>query len=203
MRDIFITLAILVCIVAGVLVGWMGLFPQGLFTYLDSMTWWILDGLLLLVGIDLGLNKIWKKLKGDGWRMAVLPVAVIIGTFLGAMVACAILSFPLIQGLSITAGFGWYTLDSLLLGQLKGPEWAALGFLANVFREMIAFLIIPIFHKWNKTVCGIASGGATTMDTTLVLIDRVGGAEYAALAFIQGLVCSLLVPIIIPFLCKL
>ena len=92
MKDIFITIAILICILAGVFVGWLGLFPQGLFTHLDSMTWWILDGLLLLVGIDLGLNKIWKKLSDAGWRMVILPIGVVIGTFVGAVAGCLILS---------------------------------------------------------------------------------------------------------------
>ena len=102
MKDIVITLIILLCIVAGVLIGWVGLFPQGLLRHLDSLTWWILDGLLLLVGIDLGLNQIWKKLKGDGWKMIILPIAVVIGTFCGALVACVILSYPMGLGFSIS-----------------------------------------------------------------------------------------------------
>lgn len=202
MKDILLTIIILFFILLGVLFGWMGWIPAILINQLDLMTWWILYVLLFLVGIDLGLNKIWIKLKYASWKMLILPLAVIIGTLTGGLIACLILSYPIGAGLSISSGLGWYTLTSLLLDKLDGPKLAALGFLTNVFREMLTFLLIPIFHRIDKTIAGIAAGGATTMDTTLILIDRVAGPEYAVLAFLQGIICSLLVPILVPFFIK-
>ena len=199
MKDIIITLAILGCIVAGVIVGWMGILPVVFIAKADKMAWFLLQLMIFLVGIDLGLNHVFRRIKEVGWRMILLPVSVIIGSLLAGVLASVLLVYPLMRSIALTSSMGWYTLSAILFDRMLGPEMGALAFLSNVFREMLTFLLFPIFHRFKMSVPGIAMGGGTTMDTTLVLINRIAGPEFAVLAFFQGLICTMVIPFLITF----
>jgi uncharacterized membrane protein YbjE (DUF340 family) len=200
MKDILITLGILICIISGIFLGATGLVSVEVISRVDSLAWWLLELLIFLVGIDLGINHIWKRLKTVGYQMLALPMAVVIGSFIGGIMATLLLGFPFMKGMCLTGGLGWYSLTSVLMDKWMGPEMGALAFLSNVIREMLTMLCFPLLHRMRLTVPGIAMGGATTMDSTLILINRVGGAEYAFIAFFQGLIITLIVPFLVPFL---
>ncbi len=200
MRDVIITLCIFACIVGGIILGATGLVPSTTISQLDSYAWYLLELLIFLVGIDLGINHIWKRLKAVGWNMLLLPVAVILGSFMGGIIATVLLQFPFMKGMCLTGGLGWYSLTSILMDKWMGPEMGALAFISNVIREMLTMLCFPLLHRMGLSIPGMAMGGATTMDSTLVLINRVSGPEYAFLAFFQGLIITLIVPFLVPIL---
>jgi uncharacterized membrane protein YbjE (DUF340 family) len=200
MKEIIITIIIFVCIVSGIFIGYSGIISSDFISQIDSLAWWLLELMIFLVGIDLGLNHIGKKVKETGWRLVILPIAVIIASLLAGVAAALVLMMPIMRGVALSGGLGWYTLTAILFNQWKGPEMGAMAFLTNVFREMLTMLLFPILHRMKLTVSGIAMGGATTMDTSLVLINRVAGPHYAALAFVQGFVCTLIVPFMVTFL---
>ncbi len=75
-----------------------------------------------------------------------------------------------------------------------------LAFLANVFRELISFITIPWLVRYARGTAAIAIGGATTMDTTLPILARSLSPNMAIAAFINGVIVSLLVPIVIPII---
>lgn len=200
MRDVIITLCIFACIVGGIVLGATGLVPSNTISQLDSYAWYLLELLIFLVGIDLGINHIWKRLKAVGWNMLLLPVAVILGSFMGGIIATVLLQFPFMKGMCLTGGLGWYSLTSILMDKWMGPEMGALAFISNVIREMLTMLCFPLLHRMGLSIPGMAMGGATTMDSTLVLINRVSGPEYAFLAFFQGLIITLIVPFLVPIL---
>ena len=199
MKELQITGLILLCILVGIIVGYFRFLPQFILTQLDNLSWWLLAFLLFLVGIDLGMNAIWKILQRIGFRILLLPVGVAVGSLAGAWFAAFLLKLPVNQTMSVGSAFGWYTLSAVILAKLHSPQLGALAFFANVLRELLAFVLIPIFVRYRRQITGIAMGGATPMDTTLVLIDRVAGAEYAAIAFVQGFILSILVPFLVPF----
>jgi len=58
---------------------------------------------------------------------------------------------------------------------LGGMKLGAIAFLANLFREIVTFFVLPVVAKYFGGVTSIAPGGATTMDVTLPLIQRVSG----------------------------
>jgi uncharacterized membrane protein YbjE (DUF340 family) len=203
MKELQITGLILFCMASGIIVGYFRFLPQLVLNRLDDLSWWMLAFLLLLVGIDMGMTAIWKKIAQIGWHILILPLGIICGTMLGAVIAGLILRMQFNEVTSVAGAFGWYTLSAIVLDKLHSPQLGALAFFANVLRELITFIFFPIFVRFHRPISGIAIGGATTMDTTLVLIDRVAGAEYAAIAFVQGLVLSILVPFLVPFLISL
>ncbi|MDP3058369.1 MAG: lysine exporter LysO family protein, partial [bacterium] len=149
-------------------------------------------------GIEIGMsNSISKSLRLLKTRALLLPFTSALGTLVGAAIAAKLLGMNVFGGLSIGAGFGWYSLSSIMLSKLAGAELAALAFLTNVFRELLAIPIIPLLAKFNLGVAIIVPGGATTMDTTLPLISRVSNEETTLLAFYHGAALSLMVPFLV------
>lgn len=156
------------------------------------------------VGIDIGRNRdTLKRLKQLGWRILVVPLAVAGGSLVGASLATVLLAMPLKEALAVGAGFGWYSLSGILIAQLYDVQLGATAFLANVFRELMAFMLIPVLVGYVGKLAAIAPGGATTMDSTLPLITKVTDAQTGLIAFMSGLVLTAIVPFLVPFILSL
>jgi uncharacterized membrane protein YbjE (DUF340 family) len=68
-----------------------------------------------------------------------------------------------------------------------------LGFVVNFLRELLTIVTIPLAVKIDRDA-PIASGGATTMDTTLPIIVRYCGSETLIVAFSSGFVLTIIAP---------
>jgi uncharacterized membrane protein YbjE (DUF340 family) len=167
-------------------------FPNVLVTdYLLSASLYIL---LFVMGLTFAIDKeAVAKLKGKGLKILIVPVLVIIGSLLGGLVAGLIFQLDLFGSMAVTAGYGWYTLTGPLLTQMLGTTWGALGFAANFLRELLTIVTITLLVRLDK-YAPIASGGATTMDTTLPVIVRYCGSEALITAFSSGFVLSMIAP---------
>lgn len=84
-----------------------------------------------------------------------------------AVLAGLLLAMPLKEAVAVGAGFGWYSLSGVLIAATHSVELGATAFLANVARELMAFLLIPLLVSRVGKLAAIAPGGATTMDSTL------------------------------------
>lgn len=155
--------------------------------------------LLFLIGFDIGNNRESLKtlIKADRYAL-IIPVGTIIGTIAGGYVVSLITNLSANEGMAIASGFGWHSLSAILLADMKGSDIGAIAFLSNVFRECIALVTIPFMVKFIGSYAPIASGGATTMDVTLPVIEKYCGKRAAIIGFINGVTLSTLVPIIIP-----
>jgi uncharacterized membrane protein YbjE (DUF340 family) len=167
-------------------------FPNVLVTdYLLSAALYIL---LFVMGLTFAIDKeAVAKLKATGLKLLIVPVLVILGSILGGLVAGLIFQLDLFGSMAVTAGYGWYTLTGPLLTQMLGTTWGALGFAANFLRELLTIVTITLLVKLDK-YAPIASGGATTMDTTLPVIVRYCGSETLITAFSSGFVLSMIAP---------
>lgn len=191
---------ILGTIIIGTLLGYW-VIPHSLVEQLDQITSIALGVLILGVGIELGQNKeIWLKLKKLGWRILLIPLSIAVGTICGTTIAGWLIKIPFNESSAIGAGFGWYSLSAILIDRMYNAETGILAFLANVFREVLAILTIPLLAAKVSKVSSVAPGGATTMDTTLPLITKAAGAETGLIAFISGVILTTLVPILVPLL---
>lgn len=178
--------------------------PTSLIGQLDQITTVALGVLILGVGIELGQNKeIWFKLKQLGWRVLLVPLGVAVGTLLGTTLAGWLLQMPFNESSAIGAGFGWYSLSAILIDQMYNAQTGTIAFLANVFREILAILLIPIIAAKIGKVTSVAPGGATAMDTTLPFVTKAAGPEAGLIAFISGAILTGLVPILVPLLINL
>jgi uncharacterized membrane protein YbjE (DUF340 family) len=153
-----------------------------------------LIALLFVFGFSFGLDKdAVDKMKRIGPKILAFPLFVALGSLLAGLVGGLILRINVTGAMAISAGFGWYTLSGPLIGQLFGTELGTLSFVANFFRELLTITAIPLIVKLDK-YAPVASGGATTMDTTLPVIIRYCGGDMLITAFSNGLVLTLIAP---------
>lgn len=190
------SLIVVAFFVLGVLAGRSGGLPEWM---LSSGTSFVaLCALLLCVGISIGLNPDMKsEIKSLNPRLALLPIATILGSWMGAMAAfflmnndvCSLLHHrQLTDCLAVDSGFAYYSLSSIFITEYRGAELGTIALLANIIREMITLLLTPLLAKWFGPLAPISSGGATTMDTTLPIITQTVGQRYVALSIYHGFV---------------
>ncbi|WBW97741.1 lysine exporter LysO family protein [Oceanirhabdus sp. W0125-5] len=193
------TLSIILSVIFGIIAGYF-FFPESVVPYMDTVTTIALNLLIFFVGIDLGLNKhIFKDLKKHGVLLILIPLSIILGSLAGGLITGLIFDMPSNISLSISSGFGWYSLSGVILTKLHSAEIGTIAFLTNVFRELITVMTIPFIAKYLNDYSTIAPAGATSMDTTLPIISRYTKPEIVVIAFFNGAVLSTLVPILVPF----
>ena len=128
----------------------------------------------------------------------------IVGTFLGVGLISFILpELVLKESLAVGAGFGYYSLSSIIISQISGERLGAIALLSNVLREVITLITTPLLAKHFGKLAPIAAGGATSMDTTLPLIAKFVGKEYATISIFSGMVLTILVPFLVTLFAKL
>ena len=194
---------VLLSLLAGGLAGYLFL-PPGMVGILDQVSMLALYLLVFLVGVEIGTNrKVLKNLKILGKNIIRVSGAALLGTLVGGIAAGLIFGMPGNISLAIASGFGWYSLSGVLLKELAGTEVGTIAFIANVFRELFAFLLIPWLAVRLNYQTAIAPAGATSMDTTLPLITQSTDEETAVVAFGNGFILSSLVPVLVPLMYSL
>lgn len=192
-------LVILLSLVAGIAAGYWQLIPAAVQANFDTFITWALALLVWGIGLEIGSNRdVWQQVRNLGYRVLLLPLVVAVGSIAGAVLVGFFLGMPPADSAAIGAGFGWYSLSGVLLAKLRSVELGTLAFLANVSRETLAIILLPVVARYFGRYAAIAPGGATTMDVTLPLIVKCTGPDMALVAFFHGLVLSALVPILIP-----
>ncbi len=155
--------------------------------------------LLFLIGLSVGADKRFRQML-TMVRPAILlvPLSVIIGTCLAALgISFLLRDLTVRELLAIGSGFGYYSLSSVIITQIRGPSLGVIALLANITREIVTLLLAPILARYLGKLAPIAAGGATAMDTTLPVITRFSGKEYTVVAVFSGLVLTLLVPLLV------
>ena len=191
------SVAILVVLVLGIGAGFV--LPENISGFIDSASSYMLLILLFSVGIDMGLNKeVFTRIRELGFKILLIPAGVIIGSLFGGFLTSFLANVSVREGLAISAGLGWYSLSGILITEADNPVAGTIAFLSNVFREMLTFIVVPFIASHMNYYCAIAPAGATAMDTTLGIISRNTNATVAVLSFVSGVICTLLVPVLVP-----
>ena len=194
------SLIIFTFFVTGVLAGISGKLPQG-FDW-DQIGTFALFLLMFLAGVGIGSDRnSWKVLTMHNYKILWVPVIIITGTMLGSALAALILpSLTLRESLAVGAGFGYYSLSSIVITQIHSHSLGVVALLSNIFREVATLLATPFLVRYFGKLAGIASGGATAMDTTLPVISKYSGKEYAIISVFSGIVLTILVPFLVTFI---
>lgn len=154
--------------------------------------------LLFFVGIDLGSNKdVFKNLKKLGFKILIVPLGTILGSLAGGLICGLIFDMNIFGALAISSGMSWYTLSAIIITPISA-ELGTIAFLTNVFREVLAFLLIPFIGKNIGYLETIAAGAAISMDTGLPLITKNTNPEVSVISFISGVIISLSVTVLVP-----
>ena len=118
------------------------------FTHLvthSSFSYYALCALMFCVGISIGCDaEILRSFKRVNPRLMLLPVMTIVGTLAGTTAASALLADrQLTDCLAIGSGFGYYSLSSIFITEMRGPELGTIALLANIMREILTLLLAP------------------------------------------------------------
>lgn len=193
-------LLMILSVIVGTLLAQNSLLPSYLFQYSSDITDYALYLLLFIVGFDIGRDTdALKKLFTADRHAFLIPIGTIIGTLAGGYAASIILQLKTNHALAIASGFGWYSLSAVIISKSAGSDLGSIAFLANVFRETMSILLIPFIAKYLGPFVSIAPAGATSMDTTLPIIQNYAGDKAAVVAFLHGFILSALVPIFVTF----
>lgn len=194
MKDsIIITLVFIV----GLLAAYFNILPESLLD--NNLSTYVLYLLMFVVGISIGGDKeVLSVLRKTNWKIILIPLTVVIGS-LGATAIYAFVtsSISVKEAMAVGAGFGYYSLSSIMISEIHSETLGTIALIANIVRELITLLFAPILVIVFGKLAPVVSGGATAMDSTLPIIIRSSGKEYGILAIFSGIVLTILVPFII------
>ena len=196
------SLIIVAFFAAGILCGRADVLPQWVSSSTVSMT--ALCALLLCVGMGIGSNPDMKsEFRSLNPRVALLPLATILGSWAGAAIAFMVLQRTITDCLAISSGFAYYSLSSIFLTEYRGIELGTIALVANLVREAITLLGTPLLARIFGPLAPISAGGATTMDTTLPIITHTCGQRFTILAIFHGFIVDFSVPFLVTFWCMM
>ena len=196
------SLIIVAFFAAGILCGRADVLPQWVSSSTVSMT--ALCARLLCVGMGIGSNPDMKsEFRSLNPRVALLPLATILGSWAGAAIAFLVLQRTITDCLAISSGGAYYSLSSIFLTEYRGIELGTIALVANLVREAITLLGTPLLARIFGPLAPISAGGATTMDTTLPIITHTCGQRFTILAIFHGFIVDFTVPFLVTFWCMM
>ena len=195
----------------GCVCGWLGFIPTLLTDGDFSM--YVLYLLMVQVGISIGSDKKLKEiLRSLSPKLLLLPLGTIVGTLLAVAGTSVFLSGIRLQDtLAVGAGFGYYSLSSVLITQIKevhigvtaAAQLGTIALMTNIMREVITLLFAPVILKVFGKLAPISVGGATSMDSTLPVITAVCGKEMVFISIFHGVLVDFSVPFLVTFFASL
>ncbi len=195
----------------GCVCGWLGFLPDALTDGDFSM--YVLYLLMIQVGISIGSDKRLKEiLAGIRPKLLLLPLGTIVGTLLFvSAVSLALKGIGIADCMAVGAGFGYYSLSSVLITQIKEPaigvvaaaQMGTIALMANIMREVMTLLFAPVICRVFGRLAPISAGGATSMDSTLPVIVSACGKEMAFISIFHGVLVDFSVPFLVSFFASL
>ncbi|BBH53042.1 lysine exporter LysO family protein [Fluviispira sanaruensis] len=155
--------------------------------------------MIFFIGVKLAFSKVCFKKIFLQKSSLIIALVTVIGSLSGGAFSSLFLDISLKNSLALSSGFGWYTLSGVLLTKMDEPILASTVFLCDLFREIFALILLPLFSKIGRNHEAISVSGATAMDVALPMIEKHCGNEFIPLALISGAVLTVLVPFLIPF----
>lgn len=155
--------------------------------------------LMLIVGVGIGADpNSLAALRALNFRILLVPITTIVGTTMGVALVWLVFSTQTFSDtIAVGYGFGYYSLSSIFISQARGETLGVIALLANIIREIFTLLLAPMFALYFGKLAPIAAGGATSMDTTLPIITKASGKEYAIVSLFHGIVLTVLVPFLV------
>lgn len=194
------SLIILAFFALGLVLGVTQFVPS--FVIENDLTMYILYALMFFVGIGIGADtKALKVIKETKIKIILVPLCVVVGSLLGAgAVSFFFANLSAKEAMAVGAGFGYYSLSSIFITKISGEFLGTVALLSNIMRELITLVATPIFLRYFGSLAGIASGGATSMDSTLPIITAYSGKEWGIISVFSGIVLTIIVPFLVPFI---
>lgn len=128
----------------GVLGGRLDLLPADWLGLVHEASNLAVYAMLAAVGMSLGFDsRAWRILRDlKGW-VVLVPLMIIVGTFLGGVAAWTMLDMSFRDVMAVAAGFGYYSLSSMLINQLADVSLGSMALISNMVRELVTLLFAP------------------------------------------------------------
>lgn len=197
-------LSVAVSLVGGLLFGYL-FWDTGVKDTLDLILMSALDVMIFIAGIEIGSNRgILKRICNVHSALLALaiPLAVACGSICGALLLGHIAGLSAYDSLLVGGGLGWYSFSSVVISAMYSTEIGTVAFLANMMREISGFFLIPLLVRVHKFLA-LAPSGAATMDSGLPVVIKYTNLHVGMYSFINGLVLTLIVPVLISWLLSL
>ena len=197
-------LSVAVSLVGGLIFGYLFL-DTGVKDKLDLILMSALDVMIFIAGIEIGSNRgILKRICNVHSALLALaiPLAVACGSICGALLLGHIAGLSAYDSLLVGGGLGWYSFSSVVISAMYSTEIGTVAFLANMMREISGFFLIPLLVRVHKFLA-LAPSGAATMDSGLPVVIKYTNLHVGMYSFINGLVLTLSVPVLISWLLSL
>lgn len=197
-------LSVAVSLVGGLLFGYLFL-DTGVKDTLDLILMSALDVMIFIAGIEIGSNRgILKRICNlhSALLALAIPLAVACGSICGALLLGHIAGLSAYDSLLVGGGLGWYSFSSVVISAMYSTEIGTVAFLANMMREISGFFLIPFLVRVHKFLA-LAPSGAATMDSGLPVVIKYTNLHVGMYSFINGLVLTLIVPVLISWLLSL
>lgn len=191
-------LMLILCLGFGILAGrrWLGM-PL-------NLPPWMFNIALFLICIGIGATirastRFLTHIKKGLWVYAIVPVLITIGSLVGGLIAGLITGQNPVDSAAISGTMVFYSFASVIITKQSGFDVGLLALLSNILRELAMFALGPVLARYSD-LAPLAVGGASTMDVTLPVIKRSLAEEYTVLAVFNGMVLSIVVPILLMLL---
>lgn len=197
-------LSVAVSLVGGLIFGYLFL-DTGVKNTLDLILMSALDVMIFIAGIEIGSNRgILKRICNlhSALLALAIPLAVACGSICGALLLGHIAGLSAYDSLLVGGGLGWYSFSSVVISAMYSTEIGTVAFLANMMREISGFFLIPFLVRVHKFLA-LAPSGAATMDSGLPVVIKYTNLHVGMYSFINGLVLTLIVPVLISWLLSL
>lgn len=197
-------LSVAVSLVGGLIFGYLFL-DTGVKDTLDLILMSALDVMIFIAGIEIGSNRgILKRICNlhSALLALAIPLAVVCGSICGALLLGHIAGLSAYDSLLVGGGLGWYSFSSVVISAMYSTEIGTVAFLANMMREISGFFLIPLLVRVHKFLA-LAPSGAATMDSGLPVVIKYTNLHVGMYSFINGLVLTLIVPVLISWLLSL
>lgn len=173
----------------------------------------ILYVLMFMIGLNLGGNQDMKEFVAQlHFRVLLVPIATVTGTFLFSAIAAFFLSqWSIFDCMAVGSGFACYSVSSVLITQIKSPslgvqlatELGTIALLANIFREMFALIAAPLFRKYFGYFGPISAAGVGSSDIALQMVAKYSGEQAIPIAIIHGLIINISIPFFVSLFCNM
>ena len=191
-----LTIIIVIFVAVGIASGYLFL-PDGFIAMTGTLLTITLSVLLVLVGIDIGTEgTLGANFKSAGWRVVVFPFVSLAAMMIGCVIAAMILPIGVQDSLCVGSGLGWYSLAAAMLVEYSA-QISAICFMHCVIREVVGILLIPTCAKHLGYIECYCLPGASSMDVCMPLVEKATNSTIAVYSFINGVVLSASVPVLV------
>ena len=188
------SLVVLLCFSLGVLAGRLDILSPDALGLAHEASNIAVYAMLAAVGLTLGFDvRAWRILRDlRGW-VELVPLVIVIGTFLGGLAAWSVLDMSLRDVMAVAAGFGYYSLSTMLINQLADVSLGSMALVSNMVRELVTLLFAPLMARVFGGLGPLSAAGAAS-DTCLPAIIRTSGERNTILGIFSGMVLTVAVP---------